>query len=216
MKNQNLKTDVYEELRSRIINFKLLPGVRVSDKEIATELGISRTPVREALIRLAGEGLIQAIPNRGFRVKMFTLKEIEDLYTLRESLEVLAIGLATPKMDENRIREMRSLMQAYPALIEAGDLAGFNAVDETFHDNIAMFSENTLLETTLKNLHGQIRIVRRYDHLRAESFRETYEEHTQILEHMIRGEITDAQHAISRHIAESMKTIMAIVRGSIH
>ena len=81
------KNEVYSDLRSRIVNFTLLPGDRVSDKEIANELAISRTPVREALVRLSGEGLVQAIPNRGFRVKVFTLKEIEDLYTFRESLE---------------------------------------------------------------------------------------------------------------------------------
>jgi len=203
-------------LRSRIVNFHLLPGDRVSDKEIASEFQISRTPVREALIRLAGDGLIQAIRNKGFRVKTFTIKEVEDLYTLREHLEILAIRLATPKMDESRIKEMRSLMEQYPALIESKDLAGFNSADEKFHDNIARFSENELLEMTLKNKHEQIRIVRRYDHIRDTSFRETYEEHTQILKHMVHGETTEAQQAMSYHITQSMRNILAIIRNAVH
>ena len=107
-------------------------------------------------------------------------------------------------------------MKQYPTLIESKDLAGFNSADEKFHDNIARYSENILLEMTLRNQHGQIRIVRRYDHIRATSFNETYEEHSRILEHMICGEITEAQQAMSQHITQSMSNILAIVRKAVY
>ena len=209
------KNEVYSELRSRIVNFTLLPGDRVSDKEIANELAISRTPVREALVRLSGEGLVQAIPNRGFRVKVFSIKEIEDLYTLRESLENLSIRLATPKLDEARIRAMRNLMKKYPGLMDTENLPGFNKADEEFHHNIAQYSENVLLRQTLFNLQGQLRIIRRYQHLRANSFEETYDEHSRILDHMIGGEVVEAQKIMSEHIMESMIHIIKIVRESV-
>ena len=215
MKKRNLKNEIYAELRSRIVNFILLPGDRISDKEISYEMGISRTPVREALVRLSGEGLVQAISNRGFRVKVFTIKEIRDLYTLRESLEVLAIRLAAPKLDEDWILAMGNLMKKYPDLIDAADLTGFNNADEEFHHRIARKTENNFLDQMLTNLQGQIRIVRRYQHLQASSLLETYDEHTRILEHMIRGEITDAQRIMSKHIMESMLNVVKIVGESI-
>ena len=215
MIKRDLKTEVYAKLRSRVVNFTLLPGDRVSDKEIAAELNISRTPVREALIRLVGEGLLQSVPNRGFRVRVFTIKEIEDLYTLRESLEILAIRLATPRLDEIRIRGMRNLMLSYPRLIDAKDLAGFNKADEEFHHTIAQYSENALLEQTLSNLYGQVRIIRRYQHLSANSFTETVDDHGRIMEHMIRGEIEPAQQIMSDHIMGSMQHIVTFVRESV-
>ena len=215
MKPSNLKYDVYTELKERILSFSFSPGERISDAKIAMELGISRSPVREALNSLAGEGLVQAIKNRGFRVKEFTLKEIEDIYTLRENLEVLAVQLATNKMDEEMIKEMRSLMKRYPALIESKDLVGLNLVDEEFHANIARYSDNQFLEKNLKDQHGQIRIIRRYEHIQAGSPMETYEEHMEILNHIISGDIEAAQSAMSMHIAGSKKAILSRIRMSV-
>jgi len=177
-------------------------------------MGISRTPVREALVRLSEHELVQARPNRGFTVKVFTIKEVEDLYNMCEALEVLAVRLAIQNLDDEKARTIRKLIDGYLPLMEANDLVKFNNVDQTFHDLIAFYSGNSFLTQTLRSLHDQVRIVRRYEHLRAGSFQETYEEHRQIFDHMVLGETTKAKAAMSRHILRSMKVILNFLKDS--
>lgn len=208
MKKRDISGKVYDELTSRIRNFHLLPGVRISDEEVARELGVSRTPVREALNRLAEQGLVKMRPNKGFWVSTFSKKEVEDLYILRDVLERLAVALTIKNLNGKRERKLRANLEKYHKLIRVKNLAGFNDADEEFHDLIAQFSENTALYQTLKNLSGKIRIIRRYDHLRPTSFQETYEEHKQILEQMVAGDSIKARRAMSRHIINSMKTVL--------
>lgn len=214
------KHDVTEEvfllLQAQILNFKLLPGVKISDKEVAAGQGLSRTPVREALIRLAGQGLVEARHNRGFTVKIFSIKEIEDLYTMRATLEEMSVGLATQNLDPDHADQLQRLLETYPPLMKAQDLVRFNEADDRFHELIASASRNALLAKTLKNLQGQIRIVRRYDHLRPSSFKETYDEHQQILGHILQGETTRAKKAVSRHILKSMQIIIGVLKQTSH
>ena len=99
MTKRKLTKTVYEIVKSSILTFRYLPGLKISDDEIAREIGISRTPVREALNRLAEQGLLESRPNRGFWVKTFSEKEVIDLYTLRASLECLAVELVSKKMN---------------------------------------------------------------------------------------------------------------------
>ena len=98
-------------LKKQILTFKLLPGVRISDKEVAEQLGISCSPVREALIHLAEQGLVEGRHNRGFTVKMFSIKEIEDLYTLRATLESMAVRPTWKPMSPSTplLRRLRSV-----------------------------------------------------------------------------------------------------------
>jgi DNA-binding GntR family transcriptional regulator len=208
----DLSRQVLEQIRNQILTFKLLPGVKISDKEVAEQLGISRTPVREALIHLVEQGLLDSRPNRGFTVKVFTIKEVEDLYTLRSTLEEMAVRLTTRGMDDGKAMEMQAILDTYPKLLESRDLAGYNNADESFHDLIAVSSGNRLLVQHLRSLHGQIRIVRRYDHLRTESFQETRNEHQEILDLMIRRDADGACLAMSRHILRSMGVIMEIIQ----
>jgi DNA-binding GntR family transcriptional regulator len=205
---QDRASQVYEALKQRILNFHLSPGVKISDKEVAHGMGLSRTPVREALSRLAEQGLVESRPNRGFTVKVFSRKEVEDHYMLRESLESLAVTLTSQRLDKERIKILRDLVEGYPTLMKSQNLARFNDADEQFHDLIALYSGNSALYEALRNLQGKIRIIRRYDHIRSTSFQETYDEHRQILNHMIKGDVAKARKAMSDHILTSMKTVM--------
>jgi DNA-binding GntR family transcriptional regulator len=207
-----ITTNVFDYIKGRILNFSLLPGVKVSDEEIAKVFGTSRSPVREALNRLVEQGLVEYRPNRGFTVKVFTRKEVEDLYVLREALECLAVRLATQSMDSGEeIKSLEDLLATYPDIMKSQDIALFNEADERFHDLIALSSKNAALHGALQNLHGKIRIIRRYDHLRAGSFQNTFEEHQLILKHMVRRDVEEAVKLMSFHIIKAMKLVMPIV-----
>lgn len=208
---QNLTAKVSTNIRRRILNFTLPPGIKLSDEEIARELGISRTPVREALNRLAAEGLVEARLNRGFIVKVFDRKEVEDTYVLRERLETLAVELATHRLDEGKRKSLVELVDSTPKVIEARDLHGFNDTDERFHDLIALYSDNSALYKMLKNLQGKIRLIRRYDHLRPGSLEEAYEDHLDILDSMVRADVEEAARKMSLHIISSMEVVMKLM-----
>ncbi len=209
---RKITTNILDYIKGRILNFSLLPGVRISDEEIAKVFGTSRSPVREALNRLVEQGLVEYRPNRGFTVKVFTRKEVADLYVLREVLECSAVRLATQSMDGGEeMKSLEDLLSSYPAIMESEDIARFNEVDERFHDLIALYSNNTALHEALRNLHGKIRIIRRYDHLRVGSFQNTFAEHRLILKHMASRETEEAVKLMSFHILKSMKLVIPIV-----
>lgn len=208
MKRKDVAAQAFDYIRQRILTFQLSPGVKISDEEVAQALGTSRTPVREALNRLSEQGLVESRPNRGFTVKAFTRREVEDHYILRETLESLAVELTIKSLDKEKIRSLQELVRTYPSLMKSQDLVRFNDADERFHDFIARYSGNSALYEALKNLQGRIRIIRRYDHIRSSSFQETFEEHSGILNAMIQGQVTKAKKAMSDHILNSMKVVM--------
>jgi len=213
MKNTDTKLKAYSYLKSDIINFKILPGVKISDKEIATKLGISRTPVREALVRLSEQGLVQFHHNRGFKVRSYSAKDVDNLYTLRETLEMLAVRQAIGNLNESKILALRKLIERYITKANSANLVGLIKADEEFHDLIATYSENEQLIHILQSLHGQIRISRRYDHLHKTNPLKTSEEHILIVEKMAQGNSAGAEKAMSKHIRKAKKNILTIVKS---
>ena len=208
------KISALDYIKNRILNFELLPGVKISYDEVAKNLGTSRTPIREALNRLVEQGLVESRPNRGFIVKIFDRKDVEDHYVLREALERLAVELAIKFINKERIQSLEALLSTYPTIMESNDIARFNEADEKFHDLIALYSENCALYNALYNLHGKIRIIRRFDHIRAGSIQETYEEHKKILKHLIRKDVKRATELMSYHILNSMKIVIGVIPNS--
>lgn len=207
----NRKTQAFQIIKHRILNFQLLPGVKISEEEVAKELGISRTPVREALNRLSEVGLVESILNRGFMVKRFRKKEVEDLYILRECLERLTVRLAITNWDAEKGKELRSLLDKYPKIMKTGNLAAFSHADDDFHALIAQYSDNHALRKSLERLRDQIIVIRRYDHLRSTSFDETYREHLKIFDCIVKGETKKAEKNMSMHILGSMKKLIELL-----
>ncbi len=200
----DLTSKVFDELRAEILDFQLPPGVRVSDKEVAERFKISRTPVREALVRLTEAGLLESLPNRGFRVRSFSNKDIFDLYTLRESLEVLSVKLTTSQLNPERISKIQETIDGYDLAIKSGNLKEARNFDAMFHDLIALFSENALLYKTLHAMGDMIHIARRFDHLNiASPAMTTTEEHQLILRLMTDGQDAAAAQVMAKHITES-------------
>ena len=204
---KTLSEKVFEAIKSRILDFYYLPGVKLSDDEIAAEMKTSRTPVREALNRLAELGLVEAKTNRGFKVKSFSAKEVEDLYSLRDTLECMAVRLTINHMNPEIKAKLTDALAENNAILESGDLEQFNVADTQFHDMIALFSGNEELHEMLSRLVGKIQIIRRYDHIRPGSFKRTQQEHMDILKFMIDGDVENAQNSMSRHINKSLDII---------
>ncbi len=142
----------YQELRHKIITKQLKPGQRLPEVNIAVQMGVSRTPVREALRRLASEGLVIIIPISGARLAAPTAREIEDTFLVRDQLETLAIRLAAERIGDRHLRRLEEAMIEEGRAIEEKDLEKYLEVNEAFHKAIADASGNRVLAEYVENI----------------------------------------------------------------
>lgn len=143
---------VYQELRHKIITKQLKPGQRLPEVNIAVQMGVSRTPVREALRRLASEGLVVIIPNSGARLASPTKREMEDTFVVREQLECLAVRLAAGRISERHLRRLEETLLDEERSFEEQNLELYLEVNETFHRIIAEASGNKVLADYVENI----------------------------------------------------------------
>ncbi|AER66574.1 transcriptional regulator, GntR family [Thermovirga lienii DSM 17291] len=143
---------VYHEIRHKIITKQLKPGQRLPEVNIAAELGVSRTPVREALRRLASEGLVMIIPNSGARLASPSRKEMENTYVVREALECLAAELAAKNITERALRRLEDTIADEIRAFEEKNLELYLEVNEEFHRIIADSSGNRVLAEYIENI----------------------------------------------------------------
>ena len=200
MKNRNLTSIVFNDIRGKILNYQLLPGNRISDTEIAERMNISRSPVRQALFRLAEHGLLESRHNRGFIVKVFSAKEIKDLHVLREALELSAIDLVIENMTRDTAQRLKNAVEELKPLIDQNNVAEITRIDWQFHNLIINGGANTLMIDLYRSLQDRIKIS--FPHLQTPGpvMWEIYNEHKQILDNILYKNAAGAKYAMSNHI----------------
>ena len=143
---------VYQELRHRIITKQLKPGQRLPEVNIAVQMGVSRTTVREALRRLASEGLVLIIPNSGARLASPTRREMEDTYAVRKQLECISVAIAATRISERNLRRLEDAILEEEKAFEEKNLELYLEVNENFHRIIADASGNRVLAEFVENI----------------------------------------------------------------
>ena len=144
---------VYMELRGKILSRELKPAQRLLEVKIANEMGVSRTPVREALRRLANEGLVKIVPNSGARVASPSSHEMDNSYSVREYLENMSVELACRTgMDKRTLERLDGLVRDGDAAYDAGDVDAFLAANNDFHRIIAEAGKNYVLSEYVDNI----------------------------------------------------------------
>ena len=146
----------YQLLVRKITRLELAPGAVLVEKNLMTELGIGRTPIREALQRIATEGLVQHLPNRGMLVSDLGAANVESIYEFRSLVEGAAARLAATRATEDDIRELQSLDGQLNQATEDGDIDGFVALDWRFHEALGRASKNIYIQEAVPrifNLH---------------------------------------------------------------
>jgi len=156
----NLTDRVYQTLKDRIISQEIVVGSRLRDEELASQLGVSRTPVREALMHLAREGLVEVIPRSGTRVRTFTEQDIEDIFDVRISLEVLGIRKATPLLRQVDISRLRQMWEKAVTFIEKGDVRPMIEFDREMHSMIVEASGNRKLQEMMDSISQFVALFR--------------------------------------------------------
>jgi DNA-binding GntR family transcriptional regulator len=159
--NEPARTRAYTALREAIVAMELPPGARLSENELAGLLGVSRTPVREALIRLRDEQLVEIAPQRGTFVTPISVRGVLDAQFVREALECAAVRLAAQRATDTDVADLTEMIQAQQRSREAGDLEAFYLLDEAFHARLTDLSGHPIASSLAQRAKGHLNRVRR-------------------------------------------------------
>lgn len=194
--------DIYLTLREMILNFDLHPGSRVTETEVARYFGVSRTPVREALMRLEHEGHLSERTKQGCFVRQLDIAELSQYYRVRTELEMAAVEEACQHMPSADIEQLVEQWNpdAIPAKLDSPSL---ELNDESFHMAFAVGSGNAVLVKYLRDINDHIRVIRRVDFDNPERARVTYHTHFKIASAVLQREVLLARNLMKRHIRTS-------------
>ena len=151
-----LRDVVFNTLRQAILKGELAPGERLMEIQLAEKLGVSRTPIREAIRKLELEGLVLMIPRKGAEVAKISEKSLRDVLEVRRSLEELAIELACQRMSEDDMAELERVQGNFKSAIDRGEAMSIAQSDEQYHDVIYQGTRNDKLVQMLGNLREQM------------------------------------------------------------
>lgn len=199
----------YERIKADIFDFRLLPGDRFSEPELALRLAVSRTPVREALLRLEREGYVTVAPRSGWQVRPLDFTLFDNLYDVRLILETAAVRRLCEMTPQPTLEGLREawLVPRTQWLQEPRVVA---TLDEEFHATLVAATGNDELARMHLEVTERIRMIRRMDFLKPHRVRATYQEHAQILRHILRRQADSASLLLRSHIAASKAEVRKI------
>ncbi|WP_037316327.1 GntR family transcriptional regulator [Ruegeria halocynthiae] len=206
--------DIYEQVKAMAVSFRLRPGDRLNEVALSRELGVSRTPLREALNRLVAERMFDFRPGQGFFCRSLDAKTIFDLFELRQVIEVAAVRLACDKATDADLKALRD--DLYATGIDITGLTIEDAVsrDEAFHLEIARLSGNSELLQTLRRINERIRYIR-WISLSLDRVQRSKEEHKRVMQALLNRHADEAADVLSQHIAKRMDQVQDAVRHGI-
>ena len=208
-----LGEQVYRAIREQIIGGRLKPGEKLSDLRLSAALHVSRTPVREALYRLAQEGVVQVTRRRGFAVASMTAQDLRELYEVRLALELMAVRLGGPRLDAATLARIRHLHASMEVAVRADvDGAGaiFHRADRELHHTLLLAAQNRRLVALREGLQAQLDVLQVYG-LRLEPLLVlSIDHHAAIIDALDAGDWPAAERAMSWHITEMETHALAI------
>ena len=207
-----LRDVVFNTLRQAILRGELKPGERLMEIQLANKLGVSRTPIREAIRKLELEGLVLMIPRKGAEVAEITEKSLRDVLEVRRALEELAVQLVCEKITEEEIEELKAAAREFENVLKDGDITKIAEADVRFHDVIYMATDNQKLIQLLNNLREQMYRFR-VEYLKREEVRpQLLAEHEEIIATIDRREKDTATKVVCEHIDNQVEAVIDIIR----
>jgi DNA-binding GntR family transcriptional regulator len=202
-------------MKAALHDFRWVPGDRFSEADVAQRLGVSRTPVREALFRLRNEGFLEVESKAGWFVKPIDFERVDQLYDLRIVLETACVARLGQREDDPP--QLHSLKQAWlvPVGERLSDGRAVGELDERFHAELVAAAGNAEIARVHRELTERIRIVRRLDFTRADRIDATYHEHAKILRAVIQRKVDQAQLLLKSHIEQSRLEVRKITLAAL-
>lgn len=207
-----LRDVVFRTLRQAILTGDMKPGERLLEIQLANKLGVSRTPIREAIRMLELEGLVVMVPRRGAQVAQITEKSMSDVLEVRCALDELAVELACVRITEEEKEELREACDAFEKATQTGEVHVIAKADVDFHDIIFKVAGNPRLTQMVNNLAEQMYRYR-FEYIKDESQHPMLvKEHRGICESICKGDVEASKIAIKEHIENQEKSIIRQIR----
>lgn len=217
IQRRNLGSDVYRILRDRILRQELHAGEKLSDLHLSNELGVSRTPIREALLQLVQDGIVSAAPNRGFFVATISPKDVEEIFDLRAALETFA--LRTLAQGDHRtdyehalaeLEHVERLIRFAKSDQEREDAAeAFLQTDRDFHSWLVEQAGNSRLTSIVTSLWAQVAIYQQFGAELPGWMEIALNQHRTIIQHLLEGNIQGAEDTLAAHILDMKARVLA-------
>lgn len=201
-----------EVIKHLIFNGTYEPGDKLKEAELSRFLGISRSPVREAIQSLANDGLVRLAPQRGAFVSSFDLGEIKEIYEVREALEVVAARLAAIRADSEHLDKLKGVLEETRATLERGELVAY-PLDLDFHQEISSLTRNRKLAGTISGINTQLQLARLKSASKPGRAREAYEEHIAIFQAIEEQAPERAADAMRTHLGNSLESMTETFDG---
>lgn len=208
----SLRGKVFTQLQNDILNGKYQPGDSLIETRLSEELGVSRTPIREAIRQLELEGLVQSIPNKGAIVKGISAQDIEDIYTIRMMIEGLAARWATEKITQEGLLELEEALDMEEFYTMKNDTEHLLKFDSKFHDIIFRASKSKPLMHTLSTFHHYVQRARNASLSSPGRAKEVLIEHRAILQAIIEGDADKAERLTTQHVRNASENLIRNTR----
>lgn len=197
---QTIRNQVYTILRKALCNGEFTPGQRLQEVELANQLHVSRSPVREALHQLAGDGLVVEVPNKGVYVKEFTLRDIEEIFDVRVMLETYAIRRAVQSMTDSKREILSQIGQKMGDAYARREIDAYVSADTELHNQIISLGSNQLVEDLyyrVRSMNQQFRVLSLNSSKR---FQDSISEHQELIDALREGDAERAVRIDSAHL----------------
>ena len=214
--NTNLRDQTYDIIKNMIILRDIEPGKKINEEQIAKEIRVSRTPIREALCRLENEGIVKIIPRRGAFVADLTETNVREILLIREVLEGLVARLASENMDEKTLDKLRKALEKVSTIPEKDrELINYTRSEVEFHSLLLGASNNRMLKNMMEIVNAHLQIIRLRTVVLPERAQKTVNEHHQILKAIEKRDADAAEELMRKHVRSvrdvALKNIEAIV-----
>jgi len=211
-KNKSLKEQAYDALKTMILTGKLERGRLYNEMKWAQQLGVSRTPVREALLELSNEGIIDFLPNRGVIIREITIKQVREVFEIRQIIEGYVTQALGKRLTPSDLMKLDRLIKKQEEQAARNDNESFIETDREFHVFLASRMDNQRLESILQNLRDQMHLMGIYALKNRERAEQVLAEHIEILNALKEADARKAQKAMIRHLKNTETIIVDMIR----
>ncbi len=203
---KTLTAEVTQHIRQQIINGDIHLGAAISERTIAAELNVSKTPVREALAQLSNEGLVTIKPQSGVRVFTLSAREVREICVFRKALETAAIAIAMQNDPAALAQALQAVVDKMGAALEAGDQRRYLMLDNDFHQVFFDFCDNSYLTNSYVRYAGKIAALRTHLSIKPRHTSLSFQEHCQIVETIRQGQLEPLLALLDQHLGRTHET----------
>ena len=206
-----LATRVFAQLEEEILNGGIQPGESLNEQKLSAEMGVSRTPVREAIRMLEQKTLVRIVPNKGAVVLGVDTKDLLDVYAIRSYIEGLASRWAAEHITQDKAKKLREIVDLQEFYFLKSDPDQISEMDSRFHETIFSYSESRRLEHMLRELHHMIQNYRKQSLAEAGRAEKAIAEHRQILDAICAGDGDEAERHTAAHIQNAKDNLLKML-----